>query len=442
MDIEIIDKKSQYSKQLEKIEDTEQVHINQVGKFVIYKNDYIANEIKQRGDWEPEFNHFFNKVITKKFNVIDIGAFVGTNTIKMAKKAKHVYAFEPFYKTFELLNKNISINDISNVSCYNIAIGNEHKIIDKMWYPIDITNFGCMRINKDNTLINHSIDINVNMIKLDDLIINEPVNLIKIDVEGCEEEVLQGGINLIKKCKPIIIIENWNRQPYKCLLDLNYDYTQLSYCNQLYTSKINYCELYNWTNDYPSNTRNDFYDTLDLMKNEKNIEILEIGTFAGVSIIEMISYLTNVTHSSTIKGTVIDTWKDYSEQYKNMDNIIENAFHDNIKTMNMQNQITVLKGTSRNHLINLIKQNIKKFNIIYVDGSHIALDCFLDLELSWELLKQNGILIIDDYLWKINEINKENLFEIPFKGVSKFLENHNSEYITLIKNYRIFLQKL
>jgi len=438
MIIEVLDEKSEM---LENLEHTEQVLINNIGNFIVYKNDYITNEIKQSGDWEPEFNNFFKNILTKDSNVIDIGAFVGTNTVKMAKYAKHVYSFEPFRKSFELLNKNLILNDISNVSTYNLAVGNEHKTINKLWFPIKNINFGCMRINKDDNLINDSIDINVNMIKLDDITVNERVHLIKIDVEGCEEEVLKGGINFIKKCKPIILIENWTQRPYDLLLDLNYECTQLSHCNQVYTSKINYCDLYNWTNDFPTNTRDDFYHSLDLIKHENNIDILEIGTFAGVSIIEMISYLNKQTSNASIHGTVIDTWKDYPEKHRGMDNIIEDAFHQNIKTMNMQNQITVLKGTSRNHLINLIKQN-KTFNLIYVDGSHLALDCFLDLELSWELLKQNGILIVDDYLWKLKETSKENLFEIPFKGATRFFENHSTEFRILIKNYRVFLQKL
>lgn len=234
MIIEVLDDKGEM---LENLEITEQVHINNTGNFIIYKNDYIANEINQTGDWEPEFNNFFKNILTRDSNVIDVGAFIGTNTVKMAKYAKHVYAFEPFHKTFELLNKNLILNDISNASTYNLAVGNEHKTINKLWFPIRNINFGCMRINKNDNLINESIDINVDMIKLDDITTYERVHLIKIDVEGCEEEVLKGGLNLIKKWKPVILIENWTQNPYDFLLDLNYECSQLSHCNQVYSSK-------------------------------------------------------------------------------------------------------------------------------------------------------------------------------------------------------------
>jgi FkbM family methyltransferase len=412
----------------------ENVYINQVGKFTIYKNDWIAEEIKNTGDWEPEFNDLFDKILHKNSNVIDVGAYVGTNTIKMARRSKHVYAFEPFSKTLELLATNIIQNDISNVSVFNLAVGNEHKIIDKMWYPIHNINYGCTRIHKNENSINTSAETNVQMIRLDDITLNEQVHLIKIDVEGCEEEVLQGGINLLKKYKPVVLIESWDGKIYDILISLDYKPIKLSHCNYLYLSKMDYCGLFNWTNDVPDGTRQNFHNVLTLFQNRENVELLEIGTFAGVSIIEMLKYLPNA------RGTVIDIWKDYPEQFTGMDKVIENAFHSNIKIMEMAGRVSVLKGKSRDKLLGLIKRE-KSFDIIYVDGSHFAFDCFLDLELSWELLNTGGVLIADDYLWRLQDPDT-SVFKRPYEGVNTFLENHVGEYKVLVQNYRMFVQKL
>lgn len=208
--------------------------INNVGKFICYKDDWITKEIKEKGDWESELNDIFDKFINETCNVIDIGAFIGTNTIKMAHKAKHVYAFEANLNIHNLLKANLLINNISNVSPFNKAVGNENKIVDKMWYPTVPINYGAMRINKHEDLINEFVNVNINMIHLDDITLNEKVDFIKIDVEGCEQEVLQGGIELIKKCKPVIVIENWEKKPYDILLQLGYNYYKLNYCNELY----------------------------------------------------------------------------------------------------------------------------------------------------------------------------------------------------------------
>ncbi len=217
------------------------VEIRGVGFFHHYKNDYISNYIKELGDWEEEFNIIFEKYITKNSIVLDIGAFIGTNTIKMARKAREVHAFEAFRPTFDLLNKNVVINNMSNIKTYNIAIGNEYKIIDKMWFPRTVSigdhnmiNNGAMRINKDDSLINENVLTETKMMRLDDFVFDGCVDLIKIDVEGCEREVLKGGMETLRKHKPKIVIENWEEEPYKELFELGYDYVQINNCNFLY----------------------------------------------------------------------------------------------------------------------------------------------------------------------------------------------------------------
>lgn len=44
-----------------------------------------------------------------------------------------------------------------------------------------------------------------------------------------------------------------------------------------------------------------------------------------------------------------------------------------------------------------------KFDVIYVDGSHIARDALLDMMMAWELLEVGGLMICDDYGWVDDE---------------------------------------
>ena len=220
-----------------------------------------------------------------------------------------------------------------------------------------------------------------------------------------------------------------------------------------------YKGMYNWTNDLPEGSRDIFIEMLkqfNQTNNKPNKQILEIGTYTGVSIINIME---NVTNSF---GTVIDNWTNYKEFYgKNensimgniIENNIENAFYDNIKSKKLENRIKVYKGDSTEKLIEMIKLNnenkglkayavqgtgdkLLKFDLIYVDGSHRLLDCYSDLILSWELLEQNGMLIIDDYLF-----NKNYILESPYEAVNEFLEKYKNKYTLLHKNYRVFLLK-
>lgn len=208
---------------------------------------------------------------------------------------------------------------------------------------------------------------------------------------------------------------------------------------------LNYADMYNWTNDLPENTnaKITFVEILSNFITYKECNILEIGTFAGTSVIGMLQYLPNA------KATTIDPWVSYVEKECGTDlntnalelietNDIEKIFYENILKSGFANRVMPLKGGSAFVLIDLIKQN-KRFDFIYVDGSHKAIDCFADCLLSWQLLNDNGIMAIDDYLYKISLTDE---FENVQKGVDHFLEKIKGQYIILEKGYRIFIKKI
>ena len=208
---------------------------------------------------------------------------------------------------------------------------------------------------------------------------------------------------------------------------------------------LDYADMYNWTNDLPNNTnaKVTFVKFLSNFITYNSCEILEIGTFAGTSVIGMLQYLPNAN------ATTIDPWVSYVEKEcateintssleKILEMNIEETFYKNILKAGFKEKVTAIKGDSAFVLIDLIKQN-KRYDFIYVDGSHKAIDCYSDCLLSWQLLNDNGIMAIDDYLYKISLTDE---FENVQKGVDHFLEKIKGQYIILEKGYRIFIKKL
>jgi len=430
--------------------------INNVGNFIGYKHDYITNHINNNGDWEPELNDIFKEFINDKSTVIDIGAYIGTNTIKMAKLAKKVLSFEPYKKTFNILNSNLLINNVHNVELYNCALGNENKHIDKMWFPkMDVLNMGInmgtLRINRDTTLINDSVIVDFEMKRLDDIIdsnYNENIDLIKIDTEGCENEILNGAMNIILKHSPVIIIENVDNNMNDILTNIGYVLAYKFNENSVYkladkfkSNGLNYGGMYNWTHDLPPNTIDIFKNVLMKLKDKEVCELLEVGCYAGTSMIKMLELLPNSN------GTTIDRWLNYNEEttthgqvqtLANMEKInVEKIYYENIKFANMENRMKHLKGDSTDMLLKLIKEN-KKYDFIYIDGSHKCIDCYTDCLLSWQLLDSGGIMAIDDCLY---DLTNKNILEIPLHGVQHFLNKYNNHYDMINKGYRVFIQK-
>lgn len=159
---------------------------------------------------------FFN---IKEWTCIDIGANVGTVSIFMvACGAKRVFSFEPgpLYKS---LQRNIAINSLSNkIFAINKGLSNS---AGKMFWAEDLNNKGNAHLlnsldQLNITSISTNFGKNSDLLKevevdtLDDFIITnviDKLDLIKIDVEGMEWQVIEGGLESFKKFKTLVLVE-------------------------------------------------------------------------------------------------------------------------------------------------------------------------------------------------------------------------------------------
>lgn len=132
----------------------------------------------------------------KNFGVaLDVGAHIGMWSYDLCSRFEEVIAFEPHPLHFELLNKNIKF---INFTSYNYALG--EKDDDFVFVGTDNPgNTGSVGIQKTG--------IKVPIKTLDSLNL-EQVDYIKIDIEGYEQLFLLGALKTIKRCKPVIVLEN------------------------------------------------------------------------------------------------------------------------------------------------------------------------------------------------------------------------------------------
>lgn len=197
-------------------------------------------------------------------------------------------------------------------------------------------------------------------------------------------------------------------------------------------------EMYNWVNDLPlgHNNRKLFEQALEKVNPKR---ILEIGTFAGTSLIEMLKLYPEA------KGTAIDTWKNYDEDgieiLKNMEeNEVEKLFYENMRIANMTNRVTGMKGDSVDKLCELIEAG-QQFDFIYVDGSHKCLDCYGDMILAWQLLRKGGVLAVDDVTYNFEKVLNGDLLGYPLMAKKHFMEKYAGQYTIISDSYRLFISK-
>jgi len=159
----------------------------------------------------------------------------------------------------------------------------------------------------------------------------------------------------------------------------------------------------------------------------KEFNYLEIGCFEGMATCWILK------NFSKAQVFAIDTFEGGAE-HKGMDlSRLKEKFIQNTKLW--KDRVHLLIGRS----IDILRTNRWEqfFDVIYIDGSHIACDVLSDAVLSWFLLKQGGLIIFDDYKW----YGGESEIERPKLGIDSFLACFKNQYEILEKKYQIIIKK-
>ena len=152
--------------------------------------------------------YYFETDSTQPF-IIDCGSNVGTATLffKLLYPNSKILAFEPSSASFKLLEKNVKINNLKNISLFQKALTDKNGTV-----KIYRTGGTACRINDENyySLPNEIVDTT----QLSNYI-NQPVDLLKMDVEGSETLILQNldqnkKLDFVKK-----IILEYHHYPHK-----------------------------------------------------------------------------------------------------------------------------------------------------------------------------------------------------------------------------------
>ncbi len=196
-------------------------------------------------------------------------------------------------------------------------------------------------------------------------------------------------------------------------------------------SFLNYLNMYNWTNDLPANThaKVTFVSMLSnfISYNDK-CELLEVGAFAGTSVVGMLQYLPYA------RATAIDNWDSYTPDSQNKTHgMVERVFFENISKARFNSQISAFKGDMETVLKYLRDQN-RHYNFIYIDDIYNPGARYMECLNSWVLLETNGIMAINNYAGTVGESGT--------KGINDFLDEITGQYIILEAGYRVFIKKI
>jgi len=172
--------------------------------FVSDKDFYIGRTLIASGQYCDEEMDIFRQILTHDDNVIEVGANIGCLSVPISQLVGKIYAIEPQEFIFHMLCANMIVNNCRNLEPMNIAIGDTNGNVRLPILDYNaMNNFGGIEIKPGN------MGKEVPLKTLDETFKNlTSLKLIKIDVEGMEREVLNGGQELIKQHRPFIYCEN------------------------------------------------------------------------------------------------------------------------------------------------------------------------------------------------------------------------------------------
>jgi len=180
-------------------------------------SSHIGSNIYWKGRYATSVLALLGRLLVDpRMVMFDVGANEGEETIYAAKRLTSglVYGFEPNAEVYEILAENIKLNGFHNVRHVQLGLDRQAGTLP-LYGPASRDSDGTVNNGLATIFPRAGIDRAigaVNLTTLDDFVEQEKilrVDILKIDVEGAELNVLQGGTRVLSRYRPTIILEVW-----------------------------------------------------------------------------------------------------------------------------------------------------------------------------------------------------------------------------------------
>jgi FkbM family methyltransferase len=192
-------------------------------RLKVSSKSVLAKPLSINAGFEEAERKIIKRLVRPGMIVFDIGANIGLYTAVIAKQLNnkgHVFSFEPYSSTCDYLKYNVSLNELNNVTVEGLALTDSDGQQDFFIFPEGeevYNSLGAQKRDVEKTKAERTIKVQVS--KLDTYCkINkiDRIDFIKLDVEGAEEKVFEGGKEVFKTLNPIIITEIYEKSAIQC----------------------------------------------------------------------------------------------------------------------------------------------------------------------------------------------------------------------------------
>lgn len=157
------------------------------------------------------------------------------------------------------------------------------------------------------------------------------------------------------------------------------------------------------------------------LKGRPDLHYLEVGVYEGRSFFWVLEHL--ATHP-TARLYAVDVFPDD----------VLGIFRTNLARSGQSRKVVIERGYSGDVLKRL---PAARFDLIYIDGSHVAREVLRDAILAWDLLKTGGLMIFDDY-----QMRPRMPIDLrPELAIDSFLTTYGDSVEVLHKEWQVFVRK-
>jgi FkbM family methyltransferase len=174
-------------------------------------------------------------------DVVDAGAYYGDFLPALSRgcaPGARVWAFEPNPESCRCAQITLALNDLRNVELRNAALGASSGSA-----PLRVADAEGRGLGGISQLVREDAGgggcVEVEVVRLDDVIPpDRHVSLVHLDVEGFEREALEGGLETLRRCRPILVLESPPERDWFAahVLSLGYRPTATLVINTVYTA--------------------------------------------------------------------------------------------------------------------------------------------------------------------------------------------------------------
>lgn len=160
----------------------------EINGFRMHLDPLDSLEISLFGTYEPFQTSLVKAEVQPGMTVVDVGANIGYYTLlfgRMSTPGGKVFAFEPVPQNLEILRRNLAANGIDNVEIVSKAASNQPGVAPFFLSQKNLGDHSFFAADQGRKILE------VEMVRIDD-VVEGPVDVVKIDIQGAEQRALEG----------------------------------------------------------------------------------------------------------------------------------------------------------------------------------------------------------------------------------------------------------